>query len=205
MRTKLTRPDDLTARARLRDAALALFAAHGVTGTSVRDIAKAAGVSPGLVTHHFGSKEGLRQEVDDAMATVFSEALVDIPEGTPQEMMVWVNDAFANAMESWPEMRAYLRRSLLEDSEASRALFNRFLDLTRQIMRRYKSAGILRDDVDSLWTPYQILFLHFGPLLMAPLIQPKIKKPLYSHSVIKRRSRANLDLLVRGIVSDQYR
>ncbi|MFD0204347.1 MULTISPECIES: TetR/AcrR family transcriptional regulator [Saccharothrix] len=56
---------DLTARARIRDAALARFGADGVAGASMRAIAADAGVSPALVVHHFGSKEGLRQACDE--------------------------------------------------------------------------------------------------------------------------------------------
>ena len=40
--------EDLTARARIRDAALRLFAERGTDGATIRDIAKAAGVSGGL-------------------------------------------------------------------------------------------------------------------------------------------------------------
>ena len=41
------------------DAALAVFAAKGVDGTSIKDIAKAASVTPGLLYHYFSSKEAL--------------------------------------------------------------------------------------------------------------------------------------------------
>jgi AcrR family transcriptional regulator len=59
------RPDeDLTARARIRDAAIRLFTDRGVGGTSIRDIAAEAGVSSGLIRHHFGSKEALRDACD---------------------------------------------------------------------------------------------------------------------------------------------
>ncbi|NUR49810.1 MAG: helix-turn-helix transcriptional regulator, partial [Hamadaea sp.] len=57
-------PDDLTARARIRDAAIRLFADRGIAGASVRDIAQEAGVSSGLLRHHFGSKEALRDACD---------------------------------------------------------------------------------------------------------------------------------------------
>ena len=56
--------EDLTARARIRDAALRLFAERGLDGTTIRDIAKEAGVSGGLIRHHFGSKDGLRSACD---------------------------------------------------------------------------------------------------------------------------------------------
>uniref|UniRef100_UPI0013D78043 TetR/AcrR family transcriptional regulator n=1 Tax=Fodinicola feengrottensis TaxID=435914 RepID=UPI0013D78043 len=56
--------DDLTARARIRNAALRQFADKGVKGTTIRGVAEAAGVSPALVQHHFGSKEQLREYVE---------------------------------------------------------------------------------------------------------------------------------------------
>lgn len=55
---------DLTARARIRDAALQHFADRGAEATTVRAVAKAAGVTPGLVCHHFGSKRGLWEACD---------------------------------------------------------------------------------------------------------------------------------------------
>src|SRR5206468_4735750 len=55
-----TPPSDLTGAARIRDAALRQFAARGVAAASLRHVAKAAGVSPGLVQHHFRSKAAAR-------------------------------------------------------------------------------------------------------------------------------------------------
>jgi AcrR family transcriptional regulator len=56
--------EDLTARARIRDAAIRLFTERGMEKTSILDIAKEAGVSGGLIRHHFGSKDGLREACD---------------------------------------------------------------------------------------------------------------------------------------------
>jgi TetR/AcrR family transcriptional regulator, regulator of cefoperazone and chloramphenicol sensitivity len=61
----MTAADDLTARARIRDAALRQFAEQGFERSTIRGIAATAGVSPGLVRHHFGSKEALRDAVDE--------------------------------------------------------------------------------------------------------------------------------------------
>lgn len=63
-----TRADDRTTRARIRDAAIACFGARGVAATTVRDVATEAGVSPGLVIHHFGSKDALRVACDRHVA-----------------------------------------------------------------------------------------------------------------------------------------
>jgi AcrR family transcriptional regulator len=50
------------ARARLIDVAIALFAEKGYEGTSVRDLATAAGVNVAAVNYHFGSKDALYTE-----------------------------------------------------------------------------------------------------------------------------------------------
>jgi AcrR family transcriptional regulator len=65
--------DDRTTTARIRDAAITEFAANGVDGTSIRTIATSAGVSAGLVIHHFGSKEGLRVACDEYVAGIIRE------------------------------------------------------------------------------------------------------------------------------------
>ena len=59
--------DDLTAAARIRDAAIERFGEQGFS-VGLRSIAEAAGVSAALVIHHFGSKDGLRKACDDYVA-----------------------------------------------------------------------------------------------------------------------------------------
>ena len=56
--------DDLTAKARIRNTALDLYATHGEDRISLRAIAAEAGVAVGLVQHHFKTKAGLRNAVD---------------------------------------------------------------------------------------------------------------------------------------------
>lgn len=50
-------------RERLLNAAEALFAEHGFTNTSLRAITTRAGVNLAAVNYHFGSKEGLIQQI----------------------------------------------------------------------------------------------------------------------------------------------
>lgn len=65
-------PEDLTARARIRHAALLQFGEHGFDRATIRGIADAAGVSSGLVRHHFGSKEALRAACDEYLIRLIS-------------------------------------------------------------------------------------------------------------------------------------
>ena len=67
--------DDLTARARIRDAAVELIGRDGFDGLTVRVVAKQAGVSPGLVIHYFGSKDGLRAECEEFVGDRIHEAI----------------------------------------------------------------------------------------------------------------------------------
>ena len=77
--------DDLSSPARLRLAALELYAERGVEMASVREIAQRAGVAPGLVRHHFGSKAGLTRAVDDDVLRLIAATLDEVPlVGTPQ-------------------------------------------------------------------------------------------------------------------------
>ncbi|MGL4832170.1 MAG: TetR/AcrR family transcriptional regulator [Propionibacteriaceae bacterium] len=57
---KLRRSDTKVA---ILDAALALFARHGVTATSVDDIAAKAGIAKGSIYYNFASKDVLTQEL----------------------------------------------------------------------------------------------------------------------------------------------
>jgi AcrR family transcriptional regulator len=58
-------------RRRIVDEALALFAEHGYAGTSVRMIADAAGISPGLLYNYFENKQAL-------LHAIFEESMADV-------------------------------------------------------------------------------------------------------------------------------
>jgi AcrR family transcriptional regulator len=117
--------EDLTARARIRDAAIRLFADRGIDATTVRDIAKEAGVSPGLLRHHFGSKEDLR----DACDRYTLEQLMVIKERAVLDGELR-NPAFLPAMHPTVVLlMRYLTRSMVNGSPAAAVLFDRMVDL----------------------------------------------------------------------------
>ena len=66
----------MSARQAILDAALASLAERGLGAVSVRDVAARAGVSPGLLRHHFGSFGALLNEAYRT-ATVRVDAVLD--------------------------------------------------------------------------------------------------------------------------------
>jgi AcrR family transcriptional regulator len=118
--------DDLTARARIRQAAMQQFAEHGYTRTTIRGIASAAGVSPGLLRHHYGSKEELRDAVDGHILAEIRKANDAVLEGSRR------GDLGPAAL-ARPEMKpyqAYIVRALVDGSPTMAKIFDEVVELT---------------------------------------------------------------------------
>ena len=119
-------PDDLTARARIRDAAMAVFAERGVAGSTIRGIADRAGVSPALVQHHFGTKDGLRAACDaHVLDYLRGETKAGLDDGRIGEA-AYVAEVYASA----PPLMRYLARALVDGSPAAAEVFDEMVGLT---------------------------------------------------------------------------
>jgi AcrR family transcriptional regulator len=146
---------DLTAKANIRNAALRLFAERGHDAVTVREIAAAAGVSPALVVHHFGSKEGLRAAVDGYAAKAF-DGLFSMDERDLAEMLTGgsadggasIAEMFARAFPHGSPLPAYLRRLLLVNDPAAAALFGRWYALTVRLLEAMTQIGAARPAAD---------------------------------------------------------
>jgi TetR/AcrR family transcriptional regulator, regulator of cefoperazone and chloramphenicol sensitivity len=138
-------PDDRTLRAVIRDEALRLFAEHGPGAVSVRQVAAAAGVSPGLIVHHFGSKDGLREAVDQYVLAVFDRMLSDMSSGRPDLFDAASSGSVAEAilahLPADSPMPGYLRRLLVDGGDAGRELFARLFELSRRTLDALAAAG----------------------------------------------------------------
>lgn len=131
---------DLTARARIRDAAMHLIGERGFSSATVRGIAARAGVSAGLVVHHFGSKDGLREAIDDHLADQIRHDKFAAMTGNlthdEREMRTYA-EQFAPAM-------AYLARALTEDTVVGRHLYDRLFRDAVDYLQAGEEAGLIR-------------------------------------------------------------
>src|SRR5690242_10771687 len=106
------RSADLTAVARIRDAAIEQFGEHGF-GVGLRRIAEAAGVSAALVIHHFGSKDGLRKACDDYVADEIRSSKTEAMQSN--DPATWLGQMAE--IESYAPLMAYLVRSMVSGGE----------------------------------------------------------------------------------------
>jgi AcrR family transcriptional regulator len=170
--------DDRTTKARIRDAAIASIAEHGVSGTTARKVASAAGVSPGLVIHHFGSMEGLRSHCDDYVAA----AIRDFKEKT---LSRGPNLDVLAALRDSPNgpLMGYLARVLADDSPAVAKLVDDMVDDAEVYIQQGVESGMLRPSDDprgraavlTVWSlGALVLHEHLRRLLGVDLTDPEI-------------------------------
>lgn len=138
--------DDLTARARIRDEAIRQFGEHGFARTSVRAIAAAAAVSPALVIHYFGSKNGLRAACDEHVLENTAVRALDTTR--PERMRTTMTEYLRHPEQYLPEV-AYIRQAVVDESDAGDTFFDALVDQTVGIVDEGIAAGMIRpvDDV----------------------------------------------------------
>ena len=114
--------------ARILAAASRLFVERGYERTTIRAIARAAGVDGGLVMHYFGSKQGLFQRVTHARP---------MPElsGSAEQITDQILARLADLLASEPVQSLALLRSMLTHPEAAQTMREGAARLQAQISR----------------------------------------------------------------------
>lgn len=94
----------------LMQAAVRLFAAKGIDGTTTREIAAAAGVTEGAIYRHFAGKDALVEEIFHRHYMPFADELdaaQRIAEGTEDKLRAVVRRVYA-AFDRDPDLFAFL-------------------------------------------------------------------------------------------------
>lgn len=122
-------PDDLTARARIRDSALREFGEKGYERATIRSIAAAAGVSSGLLRHHFGSKQELRQACDSYLVKTMRDLNAQVQENVKRGDVQYVS-----ARIPLGQYQDYITRALVEGGAGE--LFDALVSMTEDGLPR---------------------------------------------------------------------
>jgi AcrR family transcriptional regulator len=189
--------EDLTARARIREAALKHFAEEGYERATIRAIARSAGVSPGLLRHHYGSKEELRTSCDDYVFESLhrlNEQLLEDP------------GAGTGARPISKRFGRYVARSLADGSASAGPIFDEMVSMTEQWLTRADASRSEPPTVDrrmraavvtAMATGIPLLHEHVSRAIGTDIFEPQGDRlvtlallDIYSHELIDARTAA---------------
>jgi AcrR family transcriptional regulator len=189
--------DDRSTRARIRDEAILRFGDVGYEKATIREIAAAADVSPGLVTHHFGSKAGLRSECDDYVLARFAQMRNDQLETGNTDPL----GAMAAIQQEQP-LTHYIMQSFREGSMTAATLFDGLVEESVRLTEASVDEGIVRPSENLRDEVIILVGWQFGALLleehMARAFDTDPSDPEYAPRYI----RAVLQILTNGVFAD---
>lgn len=188
-----TADDDLTARARIRDAAIDLFGRDGF-GVGLRAIAAAAGVSLGLIRHHFGSKDGLRAACDE-------HVLEQVRELGEEKATAPLAAFFRNIerLDSFEPLVRYLLQSLRQGGPFARTFLDRMSRESEQALEQGVAEGTIKASVDPAARARAIVVLSLGALLL----EDSLTDGDGWRSHLDRNALPLLELYAQGLLTDR--
>ena len=202
---------DSDLRAKMLETALKLFAAHGIATTSLRDIARASGVTPALLHYYFGSKDKLVHTVIAErllpIVAQLREALQDAGADSAALIAGFVRAAFA-LLERHPWFAPLWAREVLAEGGALRELVLKRIAplIPQQLAQRFAAAqgdGELNADLDPRLLVVSLIGLTLFTAASAPIWRGMFRADDIDAETLRLHTMALLD---RGVlVSSEVR
>jgi TetR/AcrR family transcriptional regulator, repressor for neighboring sulfatase len=149
----------------LMQAAARLFSIHGFAGVSIRDIASEAGVNPGLIHRHFKTKETLRKETQEYLASLIR---LELDESLDLEhaavslyRLMWKHEEFWRMM-----VRDYLDGMAPDDIQKKFPVAEYLTGLVKESIEK----GTLRRDLNPDLIVAAMFSIGLGLLVFEPFI-----------------------------------
>lgn len=181
---------DFTARARIRDAAMRLFADHGPAATTIRAVAEQADVAPGLVSHHFGSKQGLRDACDDYVLEYLREIVAQGVDEQGVADPAYLDQVYQGAS----DVMRYVARALVDGSAGAAALFDNFVALTEDYLVDHPSHGAA-SQTDPRTQAAVMVAMRLGVWVLHPHLMRAVGADALTPQLLARLSAAVLDVM----------
>ncbi|OMH32482.1 TetR/AcrR family transcriptional regulator [Tersicoccus sp. Bi-70] len=191
--------DDLTTRARIRDAAVARFAHDGFHPTTVRAIAADAGVSPALLIHHFGSKDGLRRACDEHVLAWF---VGRAREEASEEGMRRVIRSFLSDPDAERVPMDYMARAVTEGTETGTRFVATMIAETERYVVHGVADGTLRPMSDPRATAVVMAMGSLAMLLLPDQLAVALGEQSFGPAALRRLSGPLLQLYTEGFYTD---
>jgi AcrR family transcriptional regulator len=153
---------------RIRDAALKRFAAHGTVGTSLRDVADTAGVSIGLVQHHFGTKDRLIDAVDKHVAAILGANLAGASSTPTTDPVGDFGHRVVTLIAEHTDVVDYIVRALLEETPTGTLIFDALVAMGADRWQQHHADELTAPGLDLTWAALNPLLLVLGAMTLRP-------------------------------------
>jgi AcrR family transcriptional regulator len=190
------RRDEFSTIERIRDAALTSFATHGTSATTLRAVAAAAGVSLGLVQHHFATKAGLIEAVDEYVFGVVVEAMSQPLLEPPGDSIGEIGSRVTRIIAEQPDVAGYVGRALVDGSPLGATLFDALMIVGTARWQQRAERGETRPDLDLTWAAINGLVLALGAVSLRAHVDRHLPEPLTAPAQLERWQ-ASVDSLIR--------
>jgi AcrR family transcriptional regulator len=191
---------DLTARARLRNSAIEVFALRGFSA-SVRDIAAHAGVSAGLITHHFGSKQTLREECDTEVLRQYRTIKGDGVAMSPAQTMTLLTE-----LDDYAPMLVYILRSVREGGAAGVTFLENMIEEAVAFSEEGVASGMVRPSRDPRARARFLVTSSLGGLLLQLSLHPQLDLADIGPTVrrlVEDITLPTLEIYTEGVLADR--
>ncbi len=154
------------ARRLILDAAEASLARSGPAGIRLQEVAEAAGVSHPTILHHFQSREGLIQALNQRTLADLRTALRDVMQAQTGSSLSAVTAAFAAYRRGLAERIVHLRQAQTDLAPVGLTVFEEMVDGLHALRQRHAPPGVALDRADSQWVVHLITITAFGDALL---------------------------------------
>lgn len=164
-------------RAKILEEATRLFAAQGVDGTAIQQIADAVGVAKPSLLYHFPSKDALHRSVLEHLLSRWSEIVPHLLRAVAREdRFDAIIDATIEFFSADPDRARLLLREALDRPVEMREILMAnaapWLTLIAESIEKAKAAGRMRADVDAEAYVVQVIHLVIGTFTTGITLQP---------------------------------
>jgi AcrR family transcriptional regulator len=184
---------------RIRNAALKSFATYGTSATSLRTVAAAAGVSVGLVQHHFGTKAGLVKAVDDHVLGLVIAAIAPPLAEPPADSIAEMGSRVTRMVAEQPDIVDYLGRALIDGSRLGTTIFDTLAAFGIARWNKRNDRGETRPEVDLTWAALNALVLPLGTIILRSHIERQLPELFTSPAQLERWQDSVNTLLREGL------
>lgn len=178
--------EDRSSIERIRTAALQTFGTYGTSSTSLRTVAEAAGVSVGLVQHHFTNKAGLVKAVDDHVMAVVVETISQPLAPPPADSLDEMGSRVTRIVAEHPDVVDYVGRALIDGSPLGTTIFDTLTAFGIARWNQRSERGETRPEVDVTWGALNSLVLALGTMIMRGHIERQLPEPLTRPAQLER-------------------